>query len=76
MDQFNVNEIIEIEMESMSIPMITGYKCKYCDGNISGYYLWMKTKMYFRCKCKCSNWLVKSTHLNQIFNKESFVFVI
>ena len=76
MEQFNVNEIIEIEMESMSIPMKTGYKCKECDGIIFGYYVFIKTEMYFRCKCKCSNWLVKSTHLNKTFNKESSVFVI
>ena len=59
-------------MESMK----TGYKCKDCDGAISGYYVILKTKMYFRCKCKCSNWLVKSTQLNKTFNKESSIFLI
>ena len=61
-----------MEIKSMK----TGYKCKECDDIIFGYYIWIKTKMYFRCKCKCSKWLVKSTYLNKIFNKESSVFVI
>ena len=76
MEQFNVNEIIEMEIESMSIPMKTGYKCKECNDIIFGNYIFIKTEMYFCCKCKCSNWLVKSTYLNKIFNKESSVFVI
>ena len=66
-EQFNVNEIFEIEMESMSIFMKTGF--------IFGYYVFI-TEMYFRCKCKCSNWLVKSTYLNKTFNKKSSVFLI
>ena len=71
MDHFNVNQIMEMEMEMMSIPIETGFKCKHCDDNIFGYYLWLKTKMYFCGVCKCSYWLVKSTHLQQIFNTEN-----
>ena len=66
-----VVKTIKMEMEMMSIPLETGYKCKTCDGNIIGYYLWLKHKMYFRGACKCSYWLVKSTHLQQTFNTEN-----
>ena len=59
-------------MESMK----TGYVCKECKDIIVGYYVFINKQMYFRCKCKCSKWLVKSTYLNKIFNKESSVFVI
>ena len=54
----------------------TGYICKECNQIIFGYYMMIETKMYFRCKCKCSKWLVRSTCLNKTFNKESSVFLI
>ena len=60
-----------MDMEMMSIPLETGFKCKYCNDNLIGYYLWLKRKMYFRGLCKCSYWLVKSTHLQQFFNTEN-----
>ena len=56
--------------------MKTGYICKECNEIIFGHYVIIKTEMYFRCECKCSKWLVKSTYLNKTFNKESSVFVI
>ena len=56
--------------------MKTGYICKECNDIIFGYYVIINEEMYFRCKCKCSNWLVKSTQLNKTFNKESSVFLI
>ena len=55
-------------MEIMSLALQTGYKCKNCDGNIFGYYVWIEQKMYFRGQCKCSYWLVKATQLRQTFN--------
>ena len=75
-EQFNVNEILKIEMESMSIYIKTGYRCKECNDVIFGHYVFIKNEMYFRCKCKCSNWLVKSTYLNKTFNKDSSVFLV
>ena len=38
-EQFNVNEILEIEMASMSIDMKTGYRCKECKECIFGHYV-------------------------------------
>ena len=58
-------------MEMMSLPLETGYKCKNCDGYIFGYYVWLEQKMFFRGVCKCSYWLVKSTHLQHTFNSEN-----
>ena len=52
----------------------TGYVCKECNKIIFGNYTMIETKMYFRCECKCSKWLVRSTHLNKTFNKKSSVF--
>ena len=49
--------------------METGYKCKNCVGYLCGYYVRLKEKLYFRGKCKCSYWLVKSTHLKDTFDK-------
>ena len=54
----------------------TGYTCKECNDIIVGYYVFLNEEMYFRCKCKCLKWLVKSTYLNKTFNKESSVFLI
>ena len=54
----------------------TGYICKDCKQTLVGYYLIYHEKKYFRCKCKCSKWLVQSTRLNQTFDKESSVFLI
>lgn len=70
-EQFN-----EIKIETQSLFKKTGYKCKDCDDTVFGYYKLLNTKMYFHCKCKCSNWLVRATHLNKTFNKELSVFVI
>lgn len=61
---------MEMEMERMSLLLETGFKCKYCDKNIFGCYVWLKSKMYFKGECQCSGWLVKATHLKQIFNYE------
>ena len=57
----------------MSHPLKTGYKCKNCDGNVFGYYVFLEQKMYFRGKCNCCYWLVKSTHLQQTFNSEILI---
>ena len=75
-ERFNVNEILEMEMASMSIDIKTGYTCKECNDVIVGHYVFIKTEMYFQCKCKCSNWLVKSKYLNKTFNKQSSVFLV
>ena len=51
--QYFILATIKIEMEMMSLPLETRYKCKICDGYIFGYYVWMEQKMYFRGVCKC-----------------------
>ena len=57
-------------MEVMSVLLQTGYKCKNCDGYLVGRYVWLEQKTYFQGTCQCSYWLVKSTHLRNIFNSE------
>ena len=59
-----------MELQMMSLSLQTGYKCKNCNGNVCGYYVWME-KMYFRGMCNCSYWLVRSTKLQETFNSEN-----
>ena len=55
-------------MEIQSVYIETGYICKSCNGYLSGCYVSLDRKMYFRGQCTCSFWLVKSTKLNDLFN--------
>ena len=54
--------------------METGYKCKNCKGYLCGFYVRLEEKLYFRGKCKCSYWLVKSTRLKDTFDSEVHSF--
>ena len=64
-----------MELKTMSLSLETGFKCKYCDNNIFGCYVWLNSKMYFHGKCQCSGWLVRSTHLKLIFNYNGIFFI-
>lgn len=61
-------------METISLFIETGYKCKDCNSYLSGRYVFLKV-MYFRGQCKCSKWLVKSTCLNSMFYYDA-IFIL
>ena len=57
-----------MELQIQTTRIMTGFRCKYCDGSVCGHYAFIDGEMFVKCQCQFLFWLVKSTCLTQTFN--------